>query len=248
MLREQNQLSFPPLAWDVYPKLPAAIRGPLLRARYPHVWDSIPAHCPYLFLHVPKTGGTALATQLHGSGINHFPWWVWSVVDPKRFEASHKFSIIREPVDRFVSVIRHCLGAPRASAAERLAGDILREHGESITEMCHAFLTSASLRRKLRRVVHFKSQVFWINDGNQPVVDRLFALQPRTGTTDENRAHNVNAQIAAPPQVPAETRARIYELYADDVALYERVRPQDRVESVFEILPSLEGLAMERMT
>ncbi len=80
------------------------------------------------FIHIPKTGGTTLRFLLeaqlsvdqiypyrnpfqqlgpvsHELVSGHFPYWFCKQIDPK-FEESYKVTILREPIERFLSFLR----------------------------------------------------------------------------------------------------------------------------------------------
>lgn len=63
----------------------------------------------FVFVHVPKSGGTAIRSALGYSitGRQHLPWYVYYSKDPKFFDQSFKFAIVRNPWDRAVSAYHY---------------------------------------------------------------------------------------------------------------------------------------------
>jgi hypothetical protein len=62
-----------------------------------------------IFIHVPKTAGTAIAMALYGRPVTHHPARFFRHIDPREFARLYKFAILRDPVERFVSAYRFSL-------------------------------------------------------------------------------------------------------------------------------------------
>ena len=56
-----------------------------------------------LFIHIPKAAGSSFSMGLYGRQVLHIPATVWRDVSPEKFSGFFKFTVIRDPVDRFIS-------------------------------------------------------------------------------------------------------------------------------------------------
>lgn len=74
----------------------ADIRGRGLYAGYPNRHRCI-------FIHVPKTAGTAIARALFESPSEHIPYFIYQRTNPAKFHRFFKFAFVRNPWDRLVS-------------------------------------------------------------------------------------------------------------------------------------------------
>ena len=56
-----------------------------------------------LFIHIPKAAGTSVAHALYGRQIGHIPLREWASQYPRSIRRLEIFTIVREPVERFLS-------------------------------------------------------------------------------------------------------------------------------------------------
>lgn len=56
-----------------------------------------------IFVHVPKAAGTSVALSLFGEKVFHFPARYYRQYDRQKFDSYFKFTIVRDPVARFLS-------------------------------------------------------------------------------------------------------------------------------------------------
>jgi hypothetical protein len=123
-----------------------------------------------LFVHIPKTAGSSVGKCIFGTDIiGHYPWYFYENADPSCFKDYFKFSIVREPVARFISawsyLARGGKGAMDTKAWYQLNPDNL--------EMAD-FLKKSKNCRKLLRSMHFVPQTSFIfDDFDQLQVDHL---------------------------------------------------------------------------
>jgi len=82
-------------------------------------------HC--IFIHIPKTAGSAVASSLFGERSRHDPWYVYQMVNARKFASYFKFAFVRNPWDRVVSSFEYLHAGgndpeDRAWAEKHLAG------------------------------------------------------------------------------------------------------------------------------
>lgn len=236
-----------PLPWDFYPWIPSPWRPQVVKRRHGAIWNSISAESEYLLIHIPKTGGTTLAESLYGHPINHYPVWVWRDADPDRFRKVTTFAVMRDPCERLVSSVRHCLGSPRASIADLSAGQLLKQAGASVIDMCFAYLTDRRLRRRLQRVILFRPQTLWITDDDCCAVDVLFALRTRESSDPprlDSGWRNVNQFAPKVDAISPELRSLANKFYHNDRVTLDTATDH-WIDDVCEAIPILASIERE---
>jgi hypothetical protein len=188
-----------------------------------------------------------LANALYGNAINHAPVWAWRDANSDRFSRVTTFAVMRDPCERLLSAIRHCLGAPRASPIDRWAGKILQQAGRTVEDMCYAYLLRPLLRYRLSRVVGFRPQSYWITERGRVSVDELFALRPAFDHVIERepRAADMNVNVIAPSAstIPPKLRRMAYDHYSADCDLFFFSNVARRIEDAAQIIERLRGVA-----
>lgn len=183
---------FKPLIWNVYELLPNAILQPLVRHRHGHIWTLIPEPDLPVLVHIPKTGGSSVAQELYGQTINHYPVSIWQMGDPERFLNARVFAILRDPTERLISAIRHCISGPRASQRDLQLGRYLKSFAPNTLGMLEAYLDSGSLRRVCASNIMFKSYDFWLGTPGEFEGLQVFKLQVGGANQSSSSRQNVN--------------------------------------------------------
>lgn len=60
-----------------------------------------------LFIHIPKTGGTSIASALYGAPKGHPTLYEYYLSNPILTKEYYKFCVVRNPFDRLVSTFAH---------------------------------------------------------------------------------------------------------------------------------------------
>jgi hypothetical protein len=218
--------------WDLYQLLPIWVRSNVVRVRHQEIWNAIPGNVPAVIVHIPKTGGTTLATLLYGHAVNHYPIWVWRMANQRRFEQSAIVTVLREPLDRLGSAIRHCLGGERASQRDLAAGQFFRRNGTSVREMVECYLRDASIRRELSNNLLFKPYGFWL--GQRELIPRLRCFALTTGrngqSTESGLRLNFNRNVEMFTGITDNHRLLAQRILWDDYAWYDDPRNEEIVD------------------
>jgi hypothetical protein len=228
---------------------PQFLRRQIVMHRHSDIWSTIPAESKFLLVHVPKTGGTTLAEALYGRSINHYPVWVWQDSNPVRFANLITIAVMRDPCERLVSSVRHCLDSPRASIQDLKAGTELRRAGSTVVDMCFAYLTNRRLRQRLRRIVVFRPQAYWLCRNGRYAIDVLFSLRRSSNQSGSSRREsdwsNVNAAAPSAGPIPAELKSLADDFYRSDRHLLENAVDY-WIDDVREVMPLLESRQCEQ--
>jgi hypothetical protein len=81
-------------------------------------WPPGVASLQTLFIHIPRTGGSSVSMGLYGTQVfMHHSAAYFKAIDPEVFSSSFKFTIVRNPWDRVVSVY-HLLKAGGSDVVE----------------------------------------------------------------------------------------------------------------------------------
>ncbi|AKM09552.1 sulfotransferase family 2 domain-containing protein [Croceicoccus naphthovorans] len=179
-----------------------------------------------LFIHIPKSGGRAVSDALYGLQVKHSSICVYQAVVPDLVARVETVSIVRDPVDRFVSAYRHAISGgaseKRVSRAFRSTYAGFRSIGDAIDHV-----------RSARSTYHvgplFRPQVWYLHDRARRIaVDTLFryddldSMTPLLSDRFEKPIRRINVTPPTDPIAPnSREKAQIRDLYAADAALYD---------------------------
>ena len=74
-----------------------------------------------LYIHIPKTGGTSISQIIYDKEDHHFSARELAFFYPKEFKNYYKFSVVRHPFDRIVSMYKYIQQHPQLEAFQELA-------------------------------------------------------------------------------------------------------------------------------
>lgn len=143
-----------------------------------------------LFIHVPKCGGTSIGKAFGHANIRHFPVAVFKFSDSIRFKKCITFSVLRNPIERLYSIIRHLQHSHFATDYEKRLYGMIDHSVEGI----HEAILSLANKGKLYRKLYFGtkigrggfpvSQLDFIHHKNELLVGNLFTLDNMTACVD----------------------------------------------------------------
>ena len=169
-----------------------------------------------LFLHAPKTAGTSVAHSMGFEHIRHMPAYVFRYSDPDRFGKALTFSIIREPIDRLASMIRHI-------NTRKFDLKMARKLGlEDTQRSCSQFLHSKRFRHRLFGTTSAGAcgfpvlQSTYVVHDDRLIVDALFSFD-RLDTLQEWLSDALSKPIQL-PHANSTDRSLSFVPSADDVA------------------------------
>lgn len=158
------------------------------------------------FIHVPKTGGTSLASAL-GLRNGHIPLSRYLARDPERLAAAYTFAFVRNPWTRLFSSYNYLKAAIgiNNSPDVRWATETLQ--GYSGFEDFVLALADRSVRRRIFRWPHFRAQMDWIAlpGSDRPQVDFLGRFETLDDDTQE-----LAARLGADVSLPHLRKAKAY--------------------------------------
>jgi hypothetical protein len=181
-----------------------------------------------LLVHIPRTAGTSLCSQLYGRNIPHLTVRTWYGLLGDAAEEVRKFSIVRDPVERLVSLYAFLKnGGSELMAAPRYDPWKLSSAVDLGDFLARMWDEDGSRRKPL----YFQSQSYCVTDlQGEIAVDRLFSFSGDRGFGPELASwlgiQNIpRYNSVKPPEVhvSASLRSKIEQHYADDFAMFEAV-------------------------
>lgn len=185
-----------------------------------------------IFAHIPKTGGTSVATCVYGGWKRHYPLSHYAAFDPDRYRRYLKFAFVRNPWDRLLSAYSYLTGrgGPLEAPGERWARANLAHYPDF-----ESFVLSLRDRRTRRRIVNYvglRPQLSWlVLPGSSKVeVDFLgrferlsedyARLADRLGVTEPLPFKNASRHQSYKHAYSAEMRQIVAELYEADISAF----------------------------
>lgn len=181
-----------------------------------------------LFVHVPRTAGTSICSQLYGRNLPHWTVETWKGLLGPQAHGLQSFSVLRDPLDRLMSLYRFIRQrGTKLMAAPRY--DPFDLHSAADFEDFLDRLWGAEADRG--KPVHLRPQSHCVTDrAGRVAVDRLFAFNAVYGLPaalnrwlDLPAVPHLNASRRDEVEVSPPLRARIEQHYAADFDLFQRV-------------------------
>ena len=129
------------------------------------------------FVHIPKTGGTAISTALYGIELGHLTWQTIRTISPAKFERWFKFAVVRDPVDRFLSAYSY-LARGGANEFDRAYGQAFIAPFHDINAFIAKLAADASFSSNALGYWHFRPQwAFVATDTRDIMVNALVPFE-----------------------------------------------------------------------
>lgn len=128
-----------------------------------------------LFIHIPKNAGTSISKVLYGRNLPHFTMEFYQKISPDIVNSVESFSVIRNPVDRFLSACNFILSGKT---------DVMLVDRWTMSKFRSCFTPKDFLDRLSRdpdlvgTCLPFSKQSSYINVDGKMAVDFLFSLKP----------------------------------------------------------------------
>lgn len=153
-------------------KLPWALRAITYRGLKANPWKTVPEDKDFLFIHIPKTGGTAVTNALGLDAGWHPKLEEFFACDPVRAAEAFKFAFVRNPWDRLVSSFHYTV-----ERSDSLAEIKWRDHWFSGCHDFECFLRRLGGSYRFRRAVllhpMFEPQLNFVIHKNKLALDFL---------------------------------------------------------------------------
>lgn len=198
----------------------------------PALLEAIKRH-RVIFVHIPKTGGTSIATALFGGRLGHRRWSEWRALHPEKFAQYLKFAVVRDPVDRFLSEYDHFQRRAAGTTRERTIRDRFVIPAGSAERFALRLAADRAWRRRLLDAGrHFHAQSsFVLSRKSRVMVDRLIDF----GHLDEDLRALIDLPALEHLNACPGERARredlgphaieaLRQVYRQDFALYDFAR------------------------
>nr|WP_299593807.1 sulfotransferase family 2 domain-containing protein [uncultured Microbulbifer sp.] len=184
----------------------------------------------YVFVHIPKSGGTSMLRALKApTRRNHAPWEIYKEANRFYFDDFFKFTIVRHPVTRIYSAYNYILNGGNGRPADLEFSHHLQITSPTFESFILDYLTPSSVFKHNL----FRPQVFFVcNYFDEIVVDHVCKLEH---IEDEIIAVFKNLNIPSPENFPhanntyhseetpdfsEEIKSAIYELYHSDFRVF----------------------------
>jgi hypothetical protein len=133
-------------------------------------FESMPVHFDKtrsIYIHIPKAAGTSLVKTLYDTEItNHDTWLEYYRRDKEKFNNYFKFTIVREPIARFISAYKYLSEGGKADIDKYWFEKYLSEYKD-----INDFIINGGLRFAYEHVEHFIPQVNFVCKKDHIIVD-----------------------------------------------------------------------------
>lgn len=137
-----------------------------------HILPHLPGNSPYdpcmletgvIFIHVPKAAGTSLKKDLYKTNkkLGHRRIGEFFSYDPTLAVQLHKFAIVRNPWDRFLSAYTFLRQGIKTSRRDKVFVEQVLGKFPDFTEFVKS-LEDYAIRRRVLSYDHFRPQSYWI--------------------------------------------------------------------------------------
>jgi len=187
-----------------------------------------------VFIHVPKAAGSSIATALYGRRLGHHPARELMQEDPASWARLEKFSVLREPVARFLSAYAYALAGGTREGAIRWRA----EYDDPALRDVNAFVLDYLARGELLdKDVMFWPQSHFVRDAGGGAVpdlalfstddpEPIAACLASLGRAAPARVNRGQAAAGLTLDIGADARRRLEAIYAADIALFRSLGTQ----------------------
>jgi chondroitin 4-sulfotransferase 11 len=144
---------------DIAHVIPLSWRYRIADLRGRGVYAGYPNRHRCIFIHIPKTGGSAVADVLFGNKSRHVPYFEYEFANPNKFRRYFKFAFVRNPWDRLISTFFFLRGGGM-NENDRLWSERNIAHYPNFGSFVRAWLTEENISTW----VHFFPQSHFILD------------------------------------------------------------------------------------
>ncbi|WBA17100.1 sulfotransferase family 2 domain-containing protein [Salinivibrio kushneri] len=127
-----------------------------------------------LFIHIPKAAGSKVSLDLYGSQIGHKKAKDYYFNDHSSFCLVPTFTIVREPIDRFLSAYNFLTSGGLSKKDRDFNREVLSKCS-SVNEFIEKEMSVNSLN--VYKVPHFESQYEYVYSRGTLLVDFVFKLE-----------------------------------------------------------------------
>ena len=179
-----------------------------------------------IFIHVPKSGGTSIASHFNMGASRHIPCVEFLRANPRKFERFFKFAFVRNPWDRLVSSYAY-LRAGGMNDADRAFGAAFVAPYPNF----RAFVVEGLERPEIKGWVHFLPQVNFVCDeigeNRMDITGRFERLAEDFHSIARHLGRSIDLPVTNKSQRGAyrdyyddQTRAIVAAVYRDDIAAF----------------------------
>ena len=184
----------------------------------------------FIFIHIPKCAGNAIINSLFFSRptghvcISEYYW-----EDRERFSSSYKFTIVRNPITRFISAYDYLVKGGMVTYDVEFRDKYLKKF-DDINEFISA-LGSKKFRKKILNWTHFIPQHKFILIGGEIYLDDIYKQEEldanfnriveRLGVRSECRLKYINTTNGDKDRLSEKSLSFLRELYKYDFELLD---------------------------
>lgn len=164
-----------------------------------------------IFVHIPKAAGTSVCKAVfNSSDSSHYTARCFRSDNPKKFQSYYKFTVVRNPYERFCSAYNYIQnGGERLSAKDKHFRDTFLINYADINDFAENGLTKEEVGQR----PHFDSQHEYVydNDSSTLIVDYVGRLE-NLDAFSEHLSEKLNSTINVGHQNKTNNNRNVIEL------------------------------------
>lgn len=180
-----------------------------------------------IFTHIPKCAGISIDESLFGEKIGHKNYIDFKVYDARRCRRYFKFTVVREPIDRFISAFRFLKSGGRNSVDRDWSNRLLSKFNTP-EELAVVMQSDVALSTQVFSMQHFRPQyTFLVNERAQIEMDYILSFSSLAdgfkeitevlGVAAELKHANKTSSSTAPTgELSRESRVFLMKEYQED--------------------------------
>ncbi|HVZ51734.1 MAG TPA: sulfotransferase family 2 domain-containing protein, partial [Pseudolabrys sp.] len=190
------------------------------------VYQGYPNEHRCIFIHIPKTAGSAIVESLFGAPSRHVPYTEYEKANPRKFREYFKFCFVRNPWDRLVSSYFY-LRKGGAGGQDKVWADRHMPQYADFADFVRRWVNEDNIRTW----VHFQPQHSFVCDeslrtrmdfiGRVETIEADFDHVRRRLDIDATlKFTNSSGHRHYGEYYTDELRERVASVYADDIAIF----------------------------
>ncbi|WP_185962578.1 sulfotransferase family 2 domain-containing protein [Thalassomonas sp. M1454] len=186
----------------------------------------------FIYIHIPKTGGNGILKSLFNLdfGLGHKPLELYYKANRTKFDEYYKFTIVRNPYDRFVSAFNYLKAGGNSQVDIIVLKEELTKHRD-VNDFISELKKNPELMVNVMNYVHFMPQTYFLKGniratsidhiGKQEDMETSFNFLKNIFSLNNLELKKQNVTKGYNDTLSYDSKTFLYNLYEEDFRYFD---------------------------